>query len=68
MVALLVIVALFGFPFIGATGSYIGARILFPDMGLGVPGYWKFYWAVFFLGIVYGAFALIQEALKDGVR
>lgn len=65
MVVLLVIAALFGLPFIGATGSYISARILFPDMGLGVPGYWKFYWAAFMLTIVYGALALVQEAVKD---
>lgn len=62
---LILLGAIFGVPFISALACYMGARILFPDMGLGVPGYWKFYWAAFFASLIWAAIYGIKE-LIDG--
>lgn len=67
MAIVAVLAFIFGFPFVGATASYIGARVLLPDMGLGVPGYWKFYWAAFFVTIVWGVLAFCWEAVKEAL-
>jgi len=48
-----VVVVILGTIIFGALGLYINGRIILPEMGLIAPGYWSWFWVMFF-GLGFG--------------
>lgn len=64
MIAKLFLIIVFA-PFAGAMASYIGGRILLPEMGFNVPGYWVWFWAITAVALVRGIYAILAQVLID---
>lgn len=51
--------------FWGALGSYIGGRILLPEIGLTPPGYWTWWCYILIMAVFYIPIYAIKEFTKD---
>jgi Ca2+/Na+ antiporter len=59
------VIALFVGSVLLVTGvEYISARILFPDMGLGVPDFSKFLVVTLMFAVVYTVAEIVKEASR----
>lgn len=63
MSKILIALALLAVLLFGSFGEYICGRIILPAMGLMAPGYWTWFWFMFWALVFGGTLAFVKEAI-----